>query len=70
VILGSFGSAALLYGVVAFYTDTRISDLSFFAMIIAIVFSLYAFGVAIVWQILREHSRQTDKDAIVPASRV
>jgi hypothetical protein len=61
VILGSFGSAALLYGVVVFYTGTKITDLGFVALIIATVFSLYAFGVAIVWQILREQSSASGK---------
>ncbi|MBN2152818.1 MAG: hypothetical protein JW839_15310 [Candidatus Lokiarchaeota archaeon] len=60
VVLGSFGSAALLYGVVAFYTDLRVTDLSFFALIIATVFSIYAFGVGIAWHVFEQQGSSQD----------
>ncbi len=68
MVLGSFGSTALLYGIVEFYTDMRITDLGFFALIIAIVFSLYAFGVAIVWQVYAEQGSRENESVIPPSS--
>nr|MDO8116384.1 hypothetical protein [Candidatus Sigynarchaeota archaeon] len=53
VLIGSFGSASLLLGIVMLYASSiKIEDLSFFGILIGIFLSVYVIGVAMAWFIL------------------
>lgn len=54
VILGSFGTAALLLGTSIRFMDMKYSDLTLLVITIIIPFTVYIVGVPLLWVVLRD----------------